>query len=349
MRNATVAVQAVRDVLYFAEARGVDAARLTRDAGIDRRTLEDNNGRLAGSSLARLWELAAERTADPFFGLRLGSQATAGGLGLLGYTMLSSRSLGAALDRLVRYGHLYTFGMDFDVLRSEVILRIECAVVRHVDNYLFASPRHPLECMMAAIRAVSGSLVGRPVPVRSVTLAHSDPGLGHDAYELFLGVRPAFETGVYGMELESRVADWPIATANDEMLASLDTKAEHLLAEVSSRRMVSDEVIRLVTSLLHGKPPRIDTVAARLALSPRTLQRALREEGTTYEELLDQTRRRLALRYLADSEAVIVDIAFLLGFSEPSAFHRAFKRWTGYTPRQFQQLGRDALSDGEAR
>jgi hypothetical protein len=249
MKGASVAVQAVRDVLYFAESRGVDAARLARDAGVDPRKLEDNNARLAGSTLGRLWELAAERTADPFFGLRLGAMATPGGLGILGYTMLSSRTLGAALDHLVRYGHLYTFGIDFDVLRSGDILRIECRVVGHVDNYLLASPRHPLECTMAAIRAVSGSLVGRPVPVRSVKLGHVDPGLGRDGDE----------------------------------------------------------------------------------------------EGTTYQELLEQTRRGLAMRYLADPRAVIFEVAILLGFSEPSAFHRAFKRWTGYTPRQFQRLSRDGV------
>src|SRR5688500_2142267 len=133
MKNATVAVQAIRDVLYFAGARGVDAAQLPLDAGIDPRKVDDNNARLSGASLSRLWELAAERTQDPFFGLRLGAMATAGRLGILGYTMLSSQTFGMAMDRLVRHGHLYTFGIDFNVLRSGGRLRIECMVVRHVE------------------------------------------------------------------------------------------------------------------------------------------------------------------------------------------------------------------------
>jgi AraC-like DNA-binding protein len=342
LRGATVAVQAIRDVLNFAAARGVDAAGLAREAGVDPRKLADNNARLAGSSLGRLWELAAERTGDPLFGLHLGAMATPGGLGILGYAMLSSRSLGAALDRLVRYGHLYTFGIDFDVLRSGDVLRIECRVVRHVDNYLIASPRHPLECTIAAIRAVSSSLVGRTVPVRSVTLGHADPGFGHAAYEPLLGVRPLFDRGVYAVELDGRAADWPIATANNEMLDALDARADRLLAELSSGRTVTDSVMRAISRLLKEEPPRIDEVAQGLAMSSRSLQRALTEEGTTYQELLDQTRRGLAVRYLADPGAVIFEVAILLGFSEPSAFHRAFKRWTGHTPRQFQRLGRDA-------
>jgi AraC-like DNA-binding protein len=343
VKGATVAVQAIRDILNYAGARGVDAALLARDAGVDPRKLADNNARLAGSSLGRLWDLAAERTADPFFGLRLGALATPGGLGILGYTMLSSRTLGAALDQLVRYGHLYTFGIDFDVLRSGGVLRIECRVVRHVDNYLLASPRHPLECTIAAVRSVTSSLVGRPLPVRSVTMGHSDPGLGHTDYATFLGVRPLFDGDVYAVELDGRVADWPIATANNELLETLDARADQLLAELSSGRTVTDGVMRTISRLLRDQPPKIDQVAKGLAMSSRSLQRALTEEGTTYQELLDQTRHGLAVRLLAHPGAVIFEVAILLGFSEPSAFHRAFKRWTGQTPRQFQRLGAGAV------
>ncbi len=191
---------------------------------------------------------------------------------------------------------------------------------------------------MAAIRAVSSSLVRRPVPIRSVMLGHEDSGVGVHAYEPFLGARPEFGTGAYALELEGRVADWPIATANNEMLESLDARADQLLGDLGSGRTVSDRVIRAIGRKLRGEPPKIDDVAKGLAMSPRTLQRALSAEGATYHDLLDRTRRGLAMRYLADSDAVIFEVAILLGFSEPSAFHRAFKRWTGYTPRQFQRL-----------
>ena len=192
---------------------------------------------------------------------------------------------------------------------------------------------------MAAIRGVSSSLVGRPVHVRSATLAHADPGLGADAYLPFLGVRPRFGSDGYAMELEGRAADWPVATANSEILESLDARADELLAGLVSGRAVSDQVLRAISGRLKGEVPRIDAVAKGLAMSPRSLQRALSDEGTTYQELLDQARRGLAMRYLADSGAVIFEVAILLGFSEPSAFHRAFKRWTGHTPREFQRLG----------
>jgi AraC-like DNA-binding protein len=346
VKHATVAVQAIRDVLSYTRARGVDTGRLAHDAGIDLRQLEDDDARLSGISLGRLWDLAAERSADPFFGLRLGAMATAGGLGLLGYTMLSSANLGAALDQLVRYGHLYTFGIDFDVLRGGGVLRIECRVVSHVDNYLLVSPRHPLECIMAAVRAVTNSLVGRPVPLRSVALGHSDPGLGYDEYQRLLGSRPIFDAGEYVMELDGGSADWPIATANREMLGFLDARAAELLRELSSGNTTTDAVMRTIVLLLHDEAPKLRVVARRLAMSPRALQRALHDEGSTFVDLLEQTRRALAMRYLADTHAVIFEVALLLGFSEPSAFHRAFKRWTGYTPRQFQGLCRSEALGG---
>jgi AraC-like DNA-binding protein len=123
------------------------------------------------------------------------------------------------------------------------------------------------------------------------------------------------------------------------MLETLDERADQLLVELTSGRTVTDRVMRAISRQLKDERLNIDVVAKGLAMSSRSLQRALSEEGTTYQELLEQTRRGLAIRYLADPGAVIFEVAILLGFSEPSAFHRAFKRWTGHTPRQFQRLG----------
>jgi AraC-like DNA-binding protein len=173
--------------------------------------------------------------------------------------------------------------------------------------------------------------------VRAVALAHADPHLGPERYKQFLGVRPTFSARAYAIELDGSAADWPIATANNELFDTLDAHAQRLLAELSAGRTVTDAVVRAISNLLKGEPPRIELAARGLAMSPRALQRSLQEEGTTYHDLLDQTRHGLAVRYLADSRAVIFDVAYLLGFSEPSAFHPAFRRWTGRTPRQFSE------------
>ena len=89
---------------------------------------------------------------------------------------------------------------------------------------------------------------------------------------------------------------------------------------------------------MHGEVPSIEALAHNLAISIRHLQRELQAKGTSYQQLLDATRKELALRYLKKPNVTVHDVAFLLGFSEPSAFHRAFKRWTGQTPRTYRSL-----------
>ncbi|MGA9526123.1 MAG: helix-turn-helix transcriptional regulator, partial [Myxococcaceae bacterium] len=97
------------------------------------------------------------------------------------------------------------------------------------------------------------------------------------------------------------------------------------------------QVRQRVTSALSGGEPTLEAIASQLAITPRTLQRRLKEHGTTYQLLLEELRRELALRYLRDHGLEISEVAFLLGFSEPSAFHRAFRRWTGTTPLSFRR------------
>ncbi|MGL6343843.1 MAG: helix-turn-helix transcriptional regulator [Waterburya sp.] len=96
----------------------------------------------------------------------------------------------------------------------------------------------------------------------------------------------------------------------------------------------TQKVVQAIIQQLKGELPTIEAIAHQLAISTRQLQRELKRESTSFQQLLDKTRQELALRHLKNPATLIHDIAFLLGFSEPSAFHRAFKRWTGKTPRQ---------------
>ena len=129
----------------------------------------------------------------------------------------------------------------------------------------------------------------------------------------------------------------PIAKADAGLCALLDRHAEELLAKYPPRDSLVDQVRSIITTEFRGGDPSLEHVAAQLGLTPRTLQRKLQELGTSHNELLEQMRRQLAMRYLREREMAICEVAYLLGFSESSSFHRAFKRWTGLTPKEFRK------------
>ena len=116
----------------------------------------------------------------------------------------------------------------------------------------------------------------------------------------------------------------------------LDRHAEELLAKYPPRDSLIDQVRNVIADEFRGGEPSLERIADHLGLTPRTLQRKLQELGTSYNDVLDQMRRQLAERYLREPQMAICEVAYLLGFSESSSFHRAFKRWTGVTPKEFR-------------
>jgi AraC-like DNA-binding protein len=127
-----------------------------------------------------------------------------------------------------------------------------------------------------------------------------------------------------------------IAQADASLCAVLDRHAEELLAKYPPRDSLIEQVRNLIAAEFRGGEPSLERIADNLGLTPRTLQRKLQELDTSYNDVLDQMRRQLAMRYLREPQMAICEVAYLLGFSESSSFHRAFKRWTGVTPKGFR-------------
>jgi len=134
--------------------------------------------------------------------------------------------------------------------------------------------------------------------------------------------------------------DLPIVTADETLLVYLDRLAEQARRELSRDDTTADGVRRVLWQEMAAGNPAIGTVAARLGLSGRSLQRRLSEEGTSFKEVLDSFRRGIARRLLSERDVAVYEVAYLLGYSDPSAFHRAFRRWHGDSPRRFRSSQR---------
>lgn len=192
---------------------------------------------------------------------------------------------------------------------------------------------------MASLVVVASQLAGEPVQALAVEFVHAAQDQV-EAYRAVLGVAPRFEVPVACVVLASELLDRPVPAADPGLSRIVTAHAEQLLAaSPRPQENIATRVRRqLAEGMAHGQVS-LRHVARQLNLSERSLQRRLEDQGTCFADLMDEVRRELALRYIADQHLALGEVAYLLGFSEPSAFHRAFKRWTGMTPAAARRAG----------
>jgi AraC-like DNA-binding protein len=359
MRETTVAASLIADMLGYLERRGLPAAEACRRSGIDPRLLAPAGDgdpdvgaggadrRVPGSQAERLWPLAVAHTGDALVGLHMAEEFNPGALDIVGYVVLSCRTVGEALERLARYAGLLNDGFRLELVRDREEAYVRCTLVEGMDNYLLRGPgaegaRQVLDTVWAGVARELRALAAEPVAPRAVWFRHAGPPseAARAEYRRVLGT-PAVRFGAPEDRFVVAAADLarPVRSANPALLRAFAEHADAAWAALDrggAAAAASDRVTRVLARLLRGRVPPLGEVAGELAMSARNLQRALRDEGTSYQALLDDVRRELAVRHLADPAASAGQVAFLLGFSEPSAFHRAFRRWTGRTPSAFR-------------
>ncbi|MBH8551208.1 AraC family transcriptional regulator [Nostocaceae cyanobacterium CENA357] len=337
MKEATFSVSIVRDIVQYAATYGVDAKSLCKAAGIEPALMEMPDQQITGAPLRDLWREAVKLTGDENFGLHLGEAFNVAAIGIVGYVLLNCNTFNQVLEKLSRYTHLFSQGVyiNFSVFEGQVLC--DCEIVDHLKNYLLEEPRHPIESTFAALITATKMLTGQQLYPHAIWFQHSQPNNISEHERIFrTGIR--FKASTNRMILDVDCLNWPVLSANPSLLSLFEQHATAMLNELSQEDTHSKLVVQAISHHLKGEVPSLKTIAHSLAISVRNLQRELQTEGTSYQQLLDATRKELALRHLKTTDTPIHDVAFLLGFSEPSAFHRAFKRWTGKTPRAYQAL-----------
>jgi AraC-like DNA-binding protein len=327
----TIQARSVEKIVRFAAERGVDTDSLYESVKLDPSVQLDPDNRIPFSQLVALYESAAQLTGDYNFGIHVGETVDPKAFDVVGYTALSSSTLGDAFTRVARYHSIWTDGATFTLERSEPTSAI---VYKYVDETI-REHRHDSEMTFATVvtlcRVVSDA---NWTPV-TVEFQHQAPANILEHSNVFR-CPVKFSAATNRLVFKSSSLLQPVATADSQLCAVLDRHAEELLARFPPRDSLVDQVRRIVGSALNGGDPSLEHVATQMSLSARTLQRKLHELGTSHNELLDQMRHELAMRYLREREMAICEVAYLLGFSEASSFHRAFKRWTGVTPKEFR-------------
>jgi len=314
---------------------GGDPMELLEQAEIDPASVINNDRRIPVEKMRRLWQLAGDATGDEAFGLLAAEQMQPATLQSLGLAVLASDTVYDALRRLVRFSRMLSTGLHCELIeRGEFV---ELVLVDDMDEVDSETVWYGYDFGVGVVLSICRQVLGEYVSPAFVECQRPAPA-NPDRFAALLGCPVSFAAAHNRIAyVHADIVD-QLVTANPQLARVNDEQAQLYLdsfLDVSTRR----EVIGKIVEHLPDGPPSQKKIADALHLSNRTLQRKLKEEGTSFIDLLQEARLQLARKYLAEPRRSILETAYLLGFSEPSTFSRAFKRWTGQSPQDYRQSG----------
>ncbi len=332
-RDTSILATFVVPIAKALRLHGVDPMPLLEQAQIDPAHLINADRRINGEQLDSLLRLSIKECDSAAFGLEAAEQVQPATLQALGLAFLSSDTVLDGLRRLVRFTHVLSTGMKLQLVeRGEYVdLEFHTREVVEEDDAFYAG----LDFGMGLVTIMCRLTLGEYVSPFHVETRRPEPEQP-DHWAALLGAKISFGAERDCMRfVHADIVD-QLVTANSELARVNDEQAEAYIAGFMDVTTARDVVGKIVQQLPDG-PPSQKEVAGALNVSNRTLQRKLKEEGTSFIDLLQQTRLQLAQKYLGQPHRSIVEIAYLLGFSEPSTFSRAFKRWTGQAPVDYRE------------
>lgn len=334
-------VKTILAIVGFAASAGVSPPELLRAAGIDPMLLGDPDGYVLRAQEARLWDEAVRMTGDADYGVHLAEWVVRHPLDhfdVLAFAARSSPTLGEHYRLAGRYIRLIHEGIYLSLEEEGNVARLV-----HGHSPEQVGPRHPVECMLALLLLMGRKTTGDALVPQMVRFSHARPERVSEQERIF-GAPVCYGCPRNELVLDRELLAREQPHAEQRLLAILNRQLDRLLAALPERRSFREMVAQHMMDELPDREPVVATVAAKLHMSARSLQRRLQSEGTSFAEVLGELRRELALRYLEDRRLSIREVGFLLGFDDVTAFHRAFKRWTESTPAEYRRAARHGKS-----
>lgn len=312
---------------------GLSRARLLERLGLTEQDFVDPDALLPLEAYISAWEAITEGPGREDLGLQLGAHQSPRLLGALGYAMIHAPSALGATELFRRYRRLVS-----DTLAPEIDIDGQFVTYHLVWPARVARIVQFADCAFAGTLALMKELAGLPASTPLAAEAwYQCPQPGGADRSQALGCPVRFGAPETRFVLHQKLLEQPLPRADPGLFSYLERHAQAVLGRLPVDGRTAVRARRLITEALRSGEPSPAAIGKQLAVSERTLQRRLREEGTSFAELLDSTRRELSQLYLSEPGVAAYEVAFLLGYSEPSAFHRAFRRWTGSTPQEFRQ------------
>jgi len=326
--KGTVSIELVHEAIHAAALRNMDLARVLEAAKLDRDLLNAPRARVSAAAYSRMWVALADLMDDEFFGLdshglRRGSYA------LMTRAAVSSDNLEHALRRILRFLHATLDDFEGELVRSAdeacVILH-DGGVLRRLFGYgTWFILVHGLACW----------LVHRRIPLREMQFRCPPPG-DDSHYRTRFCENVKFNGKTTHITFASDLLDLKIAESPESVDNFLRAAPANLLVKYRNDASTSAQVRHRLRSQLPDAWPDLEKLAQELSVSGTTLQRRLQQEGLSYQRVKDDLRRDIAIDLLSSASLTVAEVAERTGFQETSAFHRAFKKWTGVSPGAYR-------------
>tara|TARA_B100000446_G_scaffold180218_1_gene196094 strand:- start:3512 stop:4507 length:996 start_codon:yes stop_codon:yes gene_type:complete len=326
--SGTINITSLYGYLDLLQDYSVDALALLDECGIDYQQLLSQQGSIQSAQLYKLLHTTAEKTGDPFIGLKLSEKQSHNILGLVGILMEKSPNVRAAILNGIQYFKLHGQGIHLELeehgdralYKFQIIDRFE-QVQTTVDMAIRNS------CNIVRI------LTGRYDAIDAVYLKRSNPEASNQFRKL-MGVPVTFNHELNALIYNRKLLDIPLPGYSDLLYAELLGRVERLYKEIP--QTITEQVKASVHDSLPSGQCSIDTTAKKLGLSRQQLQLRLKNEGNNYKDITEQVRKTIAKERLLNSDISITNLSVLLGYSDQTAFGRAFQRWYGMRPRSWR-------------
>jgi AraC-like DNA-binding protein len=330
--EATTLTTAARVIAETLEKNyATDPGPIFAASGLDTSQLGVAGARYPWQQMQSLWRLAVETTGDPSFGLHAGRNIRPTTFHALGYAWLASETLLDSLQRLCRYFRV--------VSTAPIALELSASGNTCVLTQAVTDPSHvptdtAIDAFVVAVVQLCRTATNARFAPLSVAFERASHG-GADGYAEVLGCPVTFGAPATRIVFDRETLEAQLPGENADVARANDKVAESYLQTLEPHKIAS-EVRELLVDLLPSGKSTQATIARRMNRSLSTLQRQLQNEGTSYQEIREETRSALAREYVRDEDLSLSQVAYMLGFSDQSNFSRAFKRWTGQSPREFR-------------
>ena len=330
----TTSVYLLKALLDFSAARGADTDAMLKSMDLSEDLFRDENFRVPVEAMTRAWNEISRRIDDRFLGLHFGEAfGIHGERHFLFALMKNCRTLKEALESLIRYHRLMTDIVQprLSVRGADAVIEVESAVPGEMVG------RHVSESVMSLLATVLHDIAGGDLVFTGVNFTHEGPG-DTGEYERIFSLKPVFNSSGNNVMIRKDELDRAFPLAHREFHGLIRHYAEVLDKQAfDSGALTEDDVLLfLKKNILDGKEHSLGAVSRHLKLGARQVQNRLRNEGTSYQVLLDEARKDISLHLIREKDVLLIDIAFMLGYSDQSSFNRAFKKWTGGPPKKLK-------------
>jgi AraC-like DNA-binding protein len=325
-----VSILMVRALVGVIERAGASRAEFLSAAGIDAQLIEDRDARLPVVEYLKAIDAAILVSGDPALGLHLGEQSSSVMFDVLGPLAERAATLRQCVETISRYSRLIAEGHDPQLVEAGELASIRFAALRGE----FAAVRLTAEFALVGLVRMLEQFVDGAARSTKVCFAYEAPSYVAEYQRIFEGAEH-FGQPFTGVEFPAAWLETAQLYQSPDLYALLKTEADRNLGRLERVAALSDRIKLILASRSPRELPTIDEMARALDMSARSVRRRLLAEGKSYGALVERCRVHAAKRMLEQPRASIQDTAYALGFAAPAAFHRAFKRWTGMTPKQY--------------